>query len=70
MGGIFMNTIREEYRAKRLKERIRIREIAVILGCSKGLISNWENGRGYMAEEKVAGYRDYIDNKEMEGETL
>lgn len=68
-----MNTIREDYRAKRLKGRIRIREIAEVLNCTKSLISNWENGRGYMCKEKVSGYFDYIDNKsniEKEGEKI
>jgi transcriptional regulator with XRE-family HTH domain len=64
-------SIKEEYRAKRLKNRIRIREISELLGCTNGLISNWENGRGYMSEEKIRQYKEYIDecNKEEEVET-
>ncbi|WNQ12059.1 XRE family transcriptional regulator [Paenibacillus aurantius] len=64
--------IKEEYRARRLKKRIRIREISEFLGCTKGLISNWENDRGYMSKEKVNRYMLFIDNynEVMKVETL
>ncbi|OMF10792.1 hypothetical protein BK127_26710 [Paenibacillus sp. FSL H7-0331] len=65
-----MDNIREIYRAKRLKSRIKLIEIANILGCTKGLISNWENARSSMVEEKVIAYMEYIDSKESVGETI
>lgn len=63
-----MESIREDYRVRRFRERIKIKEIAEMLGCTKALISNWENGRGYMSKEKVQIYMQYIDNKVKEGE--
>ncbi|WP_419872911.1 hypothetical protein [Candidatus Pristimantibacillus sp. PTI5] len=61
-----MDSIKEVYRARRLMKRIRLREIAELLGCTKGLIGNWENGKGYMSESKVTEYMRYIDDYENE----
>jgi len=51
----------EEYRSKRLIKRIRLKELAVLLDCTIGLISNWENGRRSMSKEKLERYKAYID---------
>ncbi|MFX3636317.1 MAG: helix-turn-helix domain-containing protein [Candidatus Pristimantibacillus sp.] len=52
----------EEYRLLRLKKRIRLREVSSSLDCHKTTLSNYENGRYGMSEDKVAKYRDYIDS--------
>jgi transcriptional regulator with XRE-family HTH domain len=52
----------EEYRSKRLTKRIRLKDIALFLSCSKGLISNWENSRGRMSQDKVRSYMEYVDS--------
>lgn len=53
----------EEYRSKRLMKRIRLKSLSAALGCTIGLISNWENGRRSMSKEKIQRYMEYIDNK-------
>jgi transcriptional regulator with XRE-family HTH domain len=55
-------SIMEEYRSKRLMKRIRLKELYKALGCTIGLISNWENSRGRMSKEKIRGYMDYVDS--------
>ncbi len=55
-------SVMDEYRSKRLTKRIRLRVIAELLECSIGLISNWENSRGRMAQHKVKRYMEYVDN--------
>ncbi|ANY75960.1 hypothetical protein BBD41_27175 [Paenibacillus ihbetae] len=62
-----MDILKEYYRARRLKGRIRITEIALAIGCTVGQISNWENDRGYMSKEKILMYMNYIDTKEKGG---
>jgi transcriptional regulator with XRE-family HTH domain len=56
-------SIMDEYRSKRLTKRIRLKELAEFLGCSIGLISNWENSRGRMSQDKVKSYMEYVDSK-------
>lgn len=55
--------LHEEYRLKRLLKRIRLREISKHLNCTLGLLSNWENNRTSMSQEKVELYMQYIDSK-------
>jgi transcriptional regulator with XRE-family HTH domain len=55
-------SIMEEYRSKRLMKRIRLKELSQFLGCTIGLISNWENNRGSMSQEKIQSYIEYIAN--------
>lgn len=58
-----LDILKEHYRARRLKGRIRITEIALAIGCTVGQISNWENDRGYMSKERIMMYMDYIDTE-------
>lgn len=53
----------DEYRSKRLMKRIRLKAIAEYLGCSIGLLSNWENSRGRMSQDKIRSYMEYVDSK-------
>jgi transcriptional regulator with XRE-family HTH domain len=55
-------SIMDEYRSKRLMKRIRKKDLAGLLACSIGLISNWENSRGRMSDEKIKKYMEYIDS--------
>jgi transcriptional regulator with XRE-family HTH domain len=55
-----MNT-RQKLRVRRFSLNIKIKEIAEYLGCSVGLVSNWEHDRAYMGKEKVERYKEYLD---------
>jgi transcriptional regulator with XRE-family HTH domain len=55
--------VREEYRLKRISKRIRLKELAAEIGCTIGLISNWENGRSSMSKTNLMRYIDYIESK-------
>ncbi|QKS48768.1 helix-turn-helix transcriptional regulator (plasmid) [Paenibacillus cellulosilyticus] len=54
---------RDEFRLLRIKKRIRLKELAALLNCHKSHISNYENNRNGMSEEKVSMYRSYINEK-------
>jgi len=41
---------------------ITLQEIADAIGCTKGLISQYENRRSNMSLDKIAKYKDYISN--------
>lgn len=56
--------IRQELRIRRFSMKIRVKVIAEYLGCSAGLVSNWENGRSYLGKEKIEKYREYLDARE------
>lgn len=58
-----MNT-RQELRVRRFSLNIKVKEIAEYLGCSVGLVSNWEHDRGYMSQEKIEKYKEYLENYE------
>jgi hypothetical protein len=56
-------SIMEDYRSKRLTKRIRLKDLAELLDCTIGLISNWGNNRCSMSQVKVNSYMEYIDGK-------
>ncbi|WP_136603809.1 helix-turn-helix domain-containing protein [Paenibacillus dokdonensis] len=56
--------IRQELRMRRFSLNIKVKEIAEFLGCSVGLISNWEHDRSYMGKDKVEMYKEYLDSYE------
>lgn len=55
--------VRKEYRILRYSKGIKIVDVAQYIGCTVGLISNWENNRGYMGIDMIRKYIDYIESK-------
>ncbi|MEK3823141.1 helix-turn-helix domain-containing protein [Paenibacillus sp. FSL K6-1558] len=53
---------REIYRLKRLGKRIKSKDVAEYLGVHPVTISHFENRGNYMSKEKIAKYKEYIDN--------
>jgi hypothetical protein len=56
--------IRQELRIRRFSLNIKVKEIADYLGCSIGLISNWEHGRSFMGKQKIEKYKEYLEVRE------
>lgn len=57
-------SLKDEYLLKRRKKKIRLRQLAEYIGCSKSLISQYENDECEMDFTKVKKYRDFIDKQE------
>ena len=57
---------RDEYRILRIMKRIGIQELATLLNCHVSHISNYENGRTGMSDDKVKKYQKYIQEKVRE----
>jgi len=56
-------TDRDIYATKRRKARIKLKDIADAIGCSLSLISKYELNQTNMSDEKIAKYRQYIDQR-------
>ena len=56
-------TERQYYTFQRKMKKIRLREIAEVLGCSVPLISMWENGKTDINDYYVKNYKQFIENK-------
>ena len=54
---------RFEWKIERMKKKIVLQEIADYLGCSRSLISQFENGKRGMNSNRVEGYKEYITSK-------
>ena len=51
-----------EYFLMRRKKKIKLKDLAMALGCSIALISLYENDKANMDQAKVQKYKEYIIN--------
>ncbi|AFM40995.1 Helix-turn-helix protein [Desulfosporosinus acidiphilus SJ4] len=56
-------TERQYYTFTRKIKKIKLRQIAEVLGCSVPLLSMWETGRTDINDYYVKNYKQFIDNK-------
>lgn len=56
-------TEQQYYAITRKMKKIKLREIAEVLGCSVPLLSMWETGRTEMNSYFIKIYKQIIDNK-------
>lgn len=50
------------YAMQRKKKRIKIKQVADYVNCSKSLISMFENGQANLSADKERKYIEYIEN--------
>lgn len=54
---------KEYWRTLRKQKKIKLREIAELLGCSIAFISMYENNKSPMRDEAIDQYKQFIQNK-------
>ncbi|WP_307397812.1 helix-turn-helix domain-containing protein [Bacillus horti] len=54
---------REIYTIKRKRKKIRLTQIAKVIGCSQSLLSRFEMGETGLHPDKLEKYQTYIDNE-------
>ena len=53
---------KDYYIIKRKQKKILLKDLAEYIGCSIPHISQWENNKSNMVQEKEQKYYEYIDN--------
>lgn len=56
-------TEREYWKTIRKQKKIKLRQIAEVLGCSVAFISMYENDKSPMRDDAIVIYKQFINNK-------